>query len=320
MKEIALTQIESIKIGNAEDAAAATGLTVVLCEEGAVCGVDVRGGGPASRETELLNPLAAAEKIHAVLLSGGSAFGLDAAGGVMQYLEQRGVGFDTGIAKVPLVCQSCIFDLGVGDKAVRPGREMAFAACENAEKGNFRQGNFGAGTGATVGKLLGNAYMMKAGLGAYAVELENGLQVGAVVCVNALGDVYDENGKVIAGLLNEDKTGFRSTKQLMYGAYDVSLPQHTNTTIGAVLTNAQFSKAEMNKIAAMAQNGVVRAISPIATTADGDSIYAMSAGRFAADLNVVGTLAADVLQRAVYNAVWNAEGAYGLLCAKDLKK
>lgn len=320
MKEIDITQIKTVQIGNAEDVMAATGLTVLLCEEGAVCGVDVRGGGPASRETQLLNPLAAAERIHAVLLSGGSAFGLDAAGGVMQYLEERDIGFETGIAKVPLVCQSCIFDLGVGDKTVRPTKEMAYRACENAAKGSFRQGSFGAGTGATVGKLLGGEFMMKSGLGAYAVELANGLQVGAVVCVNALGDVYDENGKIIAGLLNEDKASLRATKQMMYGAYDIPLPEQANTTIGAVITNAAFSKAEMNKIAAMAQNGVVRAISPIATTADGDSIYAMSAGSLRADINVVGTLAADVLQQAVYNAVWNAESAYGLPCAKDLRK
>lgn len=322
MKEIAITDIKQIKIGNAENKQAATGLTVLLCDGGAVCGVDIRGGGPASRETPLLNPLAAAERIHAVLLSGGSAFGLDAAGGVMQYLEERGIGFDTGIAKVPLVCQSCIFDLGIGDKSVRPAKEMAYAACERAQSNNFQSGNYGAGTGATVGKLLGGDYMMKTGIGAYAVELENGLQVGAVVCVNALGDVYDERGKQVAGLLDEAKAGLRSTKELMYASCGapVTTPLHANTTIGAVVINAGFSKSEMNKIAAMAHNGYARAIAPVNTTADGDSVYALSVGTLTADINIVGTLAADVVQRAIYSAVWDAESAYGLKCARDLQK
>lgn len=319
MKEISITQIGNIKIGNAQNTEAATGVTVLLCESGAVCGVDVRGGGPASRETQLLNPLAAADKIHAVLLSGGSAFGLDAAGGVMQYLEERDIGFETGIAKVPLVCQSCIFDLGVGDKTVRPTKEMAYEACENAQKGGFRPGNYGAGTGATAGKLLGADYMMKTGIGTYAAELGNGLQVGAIVCVNALGDIYDEAGKQIAGLLDETKTGFRSTKALMYAAYDAPAPPlHANTTIGAVVTNAKLSKAEMNKIAAMAHNGYARAIAPVNTTADGDSLYAMSVGEIQADINIIGTLAADVVQKAIYNAVWETGSAYGLPCAKDI--
>ena len=322
MKEIAITEIKQIKIGNAQNEEAATGLTVLLCEGGAVCGVDIRGGGPASRETPLLDPLAAAERIHAVVLSGGSAFGLDAAGGVMQYLEERGIGFDTGIAKVPLVCQSCIFDLGIGDKTVRPAKEMAYAACENAQNGSFRPGNHGAGTGATVGKLLGGDYMMKTGIGAYALELANGLQVGALVCVNALGDVYDEHGEQIAGLLDETKTGLRSTKELMYASCGAPAAPtlHANTTIGAVITNAAFSKAEMNKIAAMAHNGYARAIAPVNTTADGDSVYALSVGTLAADVNLVGTLAADVVQKAIYSAVWKAESAYGLTCARDIVK
>lgn len=322
MKEIAITEIKQIKIGNAQNEEAATGLTVLLCEGGVVCGVDIRGGGPASRETPLLDPLAAAERIHAVVLSGGSAFGLDAAGGVMQYLEERGIGFDTGIAKVPLVCQSCIFDLGVGDKTVRPTQEMAYAACENAQNSSFRPGNHGAGTGATVGKLLGGDYMMKTGIGAYALELANGLQVGALVCVNALGDVYDEHGEQIAGLLDETKAGLRSTKEMMYASCDAPAAPtlHANTTIGAVITNAAFSKAEMNKIAAMAHNGYARAIAPVNTTADGDSVYALSVGTLAADVNLVGTLAADVVQKAIYSAVWEAESAYGLTCARDIVK
>ena len=205
MKEIKIQELENIKIGSAENKDAATGCTVILCEQGMAAGLDVRGGGPASRETELLKPTAAAESIHAVLLSGGSAFGLDAAGGVMEYLEERNIGFDVGITKVPLVCESCLFDLMVGDHRVRPDKAMGYAACENAEKGNYRDGNFGAGTGATVGKFYGPEFCMKSGIGSYAVQIGE-LQVGAIVAVNALGDIYDwKNGKKVAGLLAKDK-------------------------------------------------------------------------------------------------------------------
>ena len=201
MKEIKIKELENIKIGSSENKDAATGCTVILCEQGMAAGLDVRGGGPASRETELLKPTAAAESIHAVLLSGGSAFGLDAAGGVMEYLEERNIGFNVGITKVPLVCESCLFDLMVGDHRVRPDKAMGYAACENAEKGNYRDGNFGVGTGATVGKLYGPEFCMKSGIGSYAVQIGE-LQVGAIVAVNALGDIYDwKNGKKVAGLL-----------------------------------------------------------------------------------------------------------------------
>ena len=213
MKEIKIQELENIKIGSAENKDAATGCTVILCEQGMAAGLDVRGGGPASRETELLKPTAAAESIHAVLLSGGSAFGLDAAGGVMEYLEERNIGFDVGITKVPLVCESCLFDLMVGDHWVRPDKAMGYAACENAEKGNYRDGNFGAGTGATVGKLYGPEFCMKSGIGSYAVQIGE-LQVGAIVAVNALGDIYDwKNGKKVAGLLAKDKKSFLCTER-----------------------------------------------------------------------------------------------------------
>lgn len=195
MREISIKEIENIKIGNAEHKEAGTGCTVIICESGAPTGLDVRGGGPASRDTELLKPVSAAQSIHAVLLSGGSAFGLDAAGGVMQYLEERDVGFDVGITKVPLVCQSCLFDLGVGNFKVRPDKKMGYEACLNAEKGNYKDGNVGAGTGATVGKLHGADDCMKSGIGSYAVQIGE-LKVGAIVAVNALGDIYDwKSGK-----------------------------------------------------------------------------------------------------------------------------
>lgn len=319
MKEINIYDIENIKIGSAENKEAATGVTVIICEKGAPTGLDVRGGGPASRESELLKPVAACEVIHSVVLSGGSAFGLDCASGVMKYLEEKNIGFETGYAKVPLVCQSCIYDLSIGSSKIRPDKELAYKACLNSEKNNYKDGCFGAGTGATVGKLKGQDFMLKSGIGSYAVELGK-LKVGAVVCVNAFGDVYD-NGRVIAGLLNNDKTGFLKTTEEMYKSYESIKGSFVeNTTIGAVITNACFDKTHMNKVAAMAQNGMARAIAPVHTTGDGDSIYAMSAGDVAADINVVGTLAADVVEKAIKNAVLSAESCYGIKSANEVKK
>lgn len=317
MREIAITDIEKIHIGNAQDKEAATGCTVILCEEGAAAGVDVRGGGPASRETQLLNPLAAAEKIHAVLLSGGSAFGLDAAGGVMQYLEEKNIGVDTGVAKVPLVCTSCLFDLQIGRHDVRPDKEMGYRAC----RGEYQDGNYGAGTGATVGKFKGTEFMMKTGIGSFALQ-EGPLKIGAVAAVNALGDIFDyKTGVQIAGLLNEKRDGFASTEEAMYRqCLQVRNLFTGNTTLGAVITNVDFDKARMNKIAAMAQNGYARSIRPVHTEADGDTIYALSTGQITADINAVGTLAARVMAEAIHNAVFSAKAAYGLPCAGDFLK
>ena len=247
MREIKITDIENIKIGNAQNKEAATGCTVIICERGAVTGLDVRGGGPASRESELTKPFATTEIIHAVLLSGGSAFGLDASGGVMKYLEERNIGFDVGVTKVPLVCQSCIFDLRIGDYKTRPDSSMAYEACKDSENNNPKMGNYGAGTGACVGKILGADYAMKSGLGFYAVQIDD-VKVGAIVSVNAFGDIYDyDNGKIIAGLLNESKNGLRSSEEEL-----IKITQNknltftstakdivTNTTIGAIITNAK---------------------------------------------------------------------------------
>ena len=324
MKEIKITDIENIKIGNAENKEAATGCTVIICERGAVTGLDVRGGGPASRESELTKPFASAEVIHAVLLSGGSAFGLDASGGVMKYLEERNIGFDVGITKVPLVCQSCIFDLRIGDYKVRPDIDMAYKACINAEDNNPKMGNYGAGAGASVGKILGADYAMKSGLGFYAVEIDD-VKVGAIVSVNAFGDIYDyDSGKMIAGLLNENKNGFRSSEEELIKITqnkNLSFTSNvvTNTTIGAIITNAKFTKSQMGKIASMAHNGFARAIKPVHTTLDGDSIYAMSVGDVNANLDAVGTIAAIVMGQAINNAVRNAETSHGFQCLNDIK-
>ena len=319
LNEISVNDIEGFKIGQAENAEAATGCTVIISEKGMAAGLDVRGGGPASRDSELLKPVAAAKEIHALLLSGGSAFGLGAANGVMEYLEKRGIGFDVGVTKVPLVCQSDIFDLTVGDPFTRPDPEMAYRACENAGKSNFKNGNYGAGCGATVGKWLGMDYCMKTGIGSAAVSIGK-LKLGAVVVLNALGDIYDPySGQKIAGLLSEDKKSFRDTEELMYNMTEVIDNKFTgNTTIGAILTNASFDKSSLCKISAMAHNGYARCIRPVNTSADGDSIYALSSCEVNADIDMVGTLASRVMSMAILSAVKDAESAFGFPAYRDL--
>ena len=320
MKEIQITEIENMKIGNAQNEQAGTGCTVLLFEKGAPAGLDVRGGGPASRESELLKPMAAAGAIHGILLSGGSAFGLDAAGGVMRYLEERGIGFDVGVTKVPLVCQSCLFALGDADFKIRPDQAMGYEACVNAEGGNYRDGNVGAGTGCTVGKLHGMEYSMKSGIGSYAVQLGE-LKVGAIVAVNALGDVFDwRTGEKLAGMLDSEKTGFLDSEEELFKSFEAVENRFVeNTTIGAVITNGRFDKARLGKIAGMAHDGYARAIRPVHTTADGDSIYAVSTGTVEADLDMVGALAARVMAEAIRRAVLSAKAAYGYPAAGDLK-
>lgn len=320
-KEILLTDFENLKIGNSENAEAGTGCTVFIFEQGAAAGLDVRGGGPASEESELLKPMAAAQEIHAIVLAGGSAFGLDAAGGVRKYLEEKGIGFEVGVTRVPLVCQSSLFDLTVGDAFVRPDQAMAYEACKNAEQGNFKNGNYGAGTGATVGKWKGMDFCMKAGIGSYAVQLGE-LKVGAVVAVNALGDVYDwKNGKKAAGLLSEDRKHFLDSEEELFRTEEIIENKFTgNTTIGVVFTNARFEKTKLCKIAGMAHDGYARSIRPVHTTADGDSIYAVSLGNVEADLDLVGTLSARVISEAILRAVESAESAYGYPCAKEIEQ
>ena len=316
-KEISITEIKNIHIGNAQDEEHGTGCTVIVCDKKAPCGVDVRGGGPASRETELLNPLMSNDGVNAVLLSGGSAYGLDAAGGVMKYLEEKGQGVKVGKEVVPIVVGSCIFDLGCGDGKVRPDAEMGYAACVDSEKDVERNGNVGAGTGATVGKIHGDGYSMKSGLGCYCLQV-GGLQVGAVVVVNAIGDVFEmDSQKQLAGLLNSKRDGMLSSEEEAVKLLQLASKFSFNTTIGAVVTNANLTKAEMNKVAAMASNGVARTIRPVNTSMDGDSIYALSAGKVKSSPDVVGTLAAHVVAKAINRAVLEAEEKYGHKAAKN---
>ncbi len=316
-EEISITEIKNIHIGHAQDEEHGTGCTVIVCDKKAPCGVDVRGGGPASRETELLNPLMSNDGVNAVLLSGGSAYGLDAAGGVMKYLEEKGQGVKVGKEVVPIVVGSCIFDLGCGDGKVRPDAEMGYAACVDSEKDVERNGNVGAGTGATVGKIHGDGYSMKSGLGCYCLQV-GGLQVGAVVVVNAIGDVFEmDSQKQLAGLLNSKRDGMLSSEEEAVKLLQLASKFSFNTTIGAVVTNANLTKAEMNKVAAMASNGVARTIRPVNTSMDGDSIYALSAGKVKSSPDVVGTLAAHVVAKAINRAVLEAEEKYGHKAAKN---
>ena len=317
MKDINISEIKGFQIGSGENTAAAKGVTVIISERGAVAGVDVRGGGPATRETDLLKPENMVQEINAVTLSGGSAYGLEAGCGVMEFLEEKGIGFDVGVGLVPIVCGASLFDLVVGDGAVRPDKEMGRKACENAFAGIFEEGNHGAGTGASVGKYRGPDRMMKSGQGASAIEIGN-LQVGAVSAVNALGDVFDEKGKQIAGILSEDGKKLLSTsdiiKEDIMKQFDIF---KGNTTISCILTNGRLTKAQCTKLAAIAHDGYARAIKPVHSTADGDTIFVMATGEIEVNFDALAVLATEQIAKAIQNAVYTAESAYGLKSASD---
>lgn len=321
MHEIPVTDIENIRIGQTENKEAGTGLTVFISENGMAAGLDVRGGGPASRESELLKPLAAAQVVHAVVLAGGSAFGLGAANGVMEYLEEHGIGFDVAVTKVPLVVQSDLFDLTVGDPMVRPDAAMGYEAAKHAmEAPNYRDGNYGAGCGATVGKFGGMERCMKSGVGSYAIQIGD-LKIGAVVAVNAIGDIFDwKTGQKIAGLLTEDGTAFADTMELLSKSIEIKENRFVeNTTLGVIITNASCNKSQLCKIAGMAHDGYARSIHPVHTSVDGDSIYALSVGEISADQDLVGSLAAEVMSEAILRAVNSAESAYGFPSASEIR-
>jgi len=313
------TDIEGIKVGHEQNYEAATGCTVIICSEGAAAGVDVRGGAPGTRETDLLDPVNLVDKVHAILLGGGSAFGLDAAAGVMEYLEEKSIGFDVGVTKVPIVAGAVLFDLTIGDYRIRPDKQMGYRACEKASNIECPNGTVGAGTGATVGKILGPEYSMKGGLGSYAVQVGD-LQVGALVAVNCLADVVDpKTGKILAGALNKEKTGFVNTEEIMIEQYDNKKNLFSgNTTIGSIVTNAKLNKAQAKKIASMTHNGYARTMYPAHTMFDGDTIFALGTGKVEADINVIGLLAARVMGEAVVRAIKEADPLCGYLCYKDM--
>lgn len=320
MQQIAFTDIGDLKVGHAQNMDSGTGCTVVICEKGATAGIDVRGGAPGTRESDLLDPVNLVDRIHAVMLAGGSAFGLDAAAGVMQYLEEQKIGFDVQVTHVPIVCGAVLFDLAVGDCKVRPDREMGCQSCMNASDVMCPEGNVGAGTGATVGKILGMGRAMKSGLGCYAIQTGE-LKIGAIVAVNCLGDVIDpETGERLAGVLNEDKTSLADTEEIMIRSWSDNRDLFAgNTTIGVIATNAQITKSQAAKLASMAHDGYGRTMRPAHSMYDGDTIFTMATGHVKADLSVLGLLSARVMERAVVSAVTKAGPAFGLKCLKDLK-
>jgi L-aminopeptidase/D-esterase-like protein len=326
----AITDVPGLLVGHAYNETAYTGCTIILCEVGAVGGVDQRGGAPGTRETDALHPMHLVQQVHAVMLSGGSAFGLDSASGAVRYLEERGVGFDVGVARVPIVPAAILFDLGLGASNIRPDAEMGYQACLNATSGPVLEGNIGAGTGATVGKILGIGQAMKSGIGTCSLHLGKGVIIGAIAAVNAFGDVIDpQSGKIIAGARSLILEGRRmgsgdyfadtlTVMQSLHAKSSLSFGRRANTVIGVVATNARLTKEQANKVAAMAQDGLARTIRPAHTMLDGDTIFALSLGIKNADVNIIGAYAAEAFAQAILRGARAARPVLGLPAASYL--
>ena len=319
MKEIKLTDIKGVKVGQYENQEAATGCSVVIVENGATAGVDVRGGGPATRETDLLNPINMVQQIHAVMLSGGSAFGLDAASGAMQYLEEHGVGFDMSVARVPIVCGASLFDLSVGNPHIRPDKEMGYKACQDSENDLIKEGNYGAGCGASVGKLLGFEHAMKGGIGTYGVQVGN-VQVAGIVAVNACGNVIDYQTQEILAGVNIDKKCVSASQIILDQMDQLRKLPDGNTTIGCIVTNIKLTKSQCTKIAGISHNGYAKSIDPVHTMSDGDTIFVLSTNEVDGMVDAVGILAVEVISKCIQRAIKKAKSGYGLLAYQDLKK
>jgi L-aminopeptidase/D-esterase-like protein len=319
-----LTAVEGIKVGHHTLAGRPTGCTVILAESGAIGGVDVRGGAPGTKETDLLDPVNSVQEVHAISLAGGSAFGLDAATGVMRYLEEKNIGYDTRIARVPIVPAAILFDLSVGgNPRIRPDAECGYAAARAATTGAVAEGSIGAGAGATVGKMAGGGRSMKSGVGSAAILMPSGLVVAALVAVNAVGDIIDPStGAVIAGVRSEDGKQLADVRRLIRsGALERQQPRAgENSTIGVVATNARLTKPQAAKMAQMAHDGLARAITPVHTPGDGDTIFALATGTREGEVNLtlIGSLAAEATADAIVRAVRQATGAAGIPAARDL--
>lgn len=318
-----LTDVDGVKVGHFTETRRPTGCTVILAEAGAVCGVDVRGGAPGTRETDLLDPINTVEKVHAVVLAGGSAFGLDTATGVMRFLEQRGIGYRVKEARVPIVPAAILFDLDLGDGRIRPDAAAGYAAAQAATGGPVAEGNVGAGAGAMVGRLFGYGRAMKCGLGTASVRLRGGIVVAALMAVNAVGDVIDPaTGRIVAGARTSDGSRFEGTLEaILEGRFPGEPRRGTSTTIGVVATNALLDKSQATKVAEAAHDGLARTINPVHTPVDGDTIFALSTGAIevpSAAL-IVGVLAAEVTARAVLRAAWAAKGLPGLPSASEFR-
>ncbi len=319
-----ITDVPGIEVGQAQDEVALTGCTVILCRKGAVGGVDVRGSAPGTRETDLLNPINLVNKVHAVVLAGGSAFGLDSAAGVMSYLAEQNIGYGVGNVRIPIVPAAILFDLGLGKSIHPPDKEMGYAAARGANGGKVIEGNVGAGTGASVGKIFGLAGAMKSGLGTASVEIGGGIVIGAIAAVNAFGDVIDPgNGEIVAGArpakFGPVKLGgsgqFADTLKMMKtltGRTILRMAAGGNTVIGVVATNAKLDKSQATKVAQMAHDGLARVIRPAHTMLDGDTIFALATCQKKGDANIVGVFAGEVFSRAILRAVRAATPAGGL--------
>jgi L-aminopeptidase/D-esterase-like protein len=310
-----ITDVAGVEVGHHTLAERPTGCTVILARGGAVGGVDVRGGAPGTRDTDLLDPVNLVQEVHGVVLSGGSLFGLDAVSGAVRWLEEHGTGLDAWGTTIPIVTGAILFDLGIGDSSIRPGADCGYTAADAAASGPVTRGSIGAGAGATVGKLAGMARAMKGGIGTASVELPGGVVVAAIVAVNAVGDVVDPaTGEVVAGIRNEDGTGFTDARKLILTRAGLVGASGENTTIGVVATNATLTKAQASKLAQMAHDGLARSIYPAHTPWDGDTIFSLATGAIEgeADLIVLGAVAADVVAEAILDAVRSATGLEGL--------
>lgn len=313
-----LTDVEGIKVGHAHSEQGITGCTVVICPEGAVGGVDVRGSAPGTRETELFKAENLVERVHAIVLSGGSAFGLQASSGVMDFLEKNGIGFDTGVARVPIVASAVIFDLAIGEPGIRPDWQMGYNAAMAASKHETRQGNVGCGMGATTGKLLGPRSAMKSGLGSASIK-SGQLIVSAMVCVNSFGDVF-ERGVQIAGAYDYESDKLINTYDAMKSMSVQPGFSNSNTTIGVIATNAIINKAQGNKIAQVAHNGLARSINPIHTMVDGDALFVMGTNKIQSDINLITAMGQEAVENAVINAIKAAAGISGLKSYQEISR
>lgn len=319
MKNISINEINGFRFGNADNKQALTGCTVIICEKGGVGGVDVRGGSPGTRETDVLNSENMVDKVHGVFLAGGSAYGLDVGGGMMEYLEEQQIGFDVQVAKVPIVTGAILFDLYPGDPYTRPDKQMGYTACENAFNNDFfTEGSSGAGIGATVGKCAGYECAMRGGLGVHAIQ-SGDLQIGAIVAVNAFGDIIDPaTNTIMAGAYDQEQEAFLSSEQELLKQSKETNRFSGNTTIGTIITNATLTKAEANKIAAVAHDGFARTINPSHTFVDGDTLFALSTGEVKTDLNQLSMLAVNVVEQAVLNAIKKADDLPEIPCSNTI--
>ena len=313
-----ITDVQGLKVGHSQSIEGITGCTVVMCTNGATGGVDVRGGAPGTRETDLFRAENMVVNVHAIVLSGGSAFGLDASAGVMKYLEEEGVGFNVGVATVPIVASAVIFDLAIGDPKIRPDLEMGYNAAKSASQVENSQGNIGCGMGATVGKIMGPKSGMKSGLGSASISFGE-LVVSAIVSVNSFGDIYNYNtGQQIAGVYDYENEKLLNTIEIMTND-EVKLGfSMENTTIGIIGTNAILTKAEANKVSQMAHNGFARSINPVHSMMDGDTIFTMATNVLKSDVNIIGTIAAEAMSRAITNAIIHAKSIDGLYSYSDI--